>query len=83
MTTGLPVLMNVTGDVEGNPRTVRLTIPTHHQVWKHILTLDFTHQLLVQVQGVKFLYFPIFSYFSQHTPIFPIFQQFPPIFPIF
>ena len=34
-------------------------------------------------QGVKFLYFPIFSYFSQHTPIFPIFQQFPPIFPIF
>ena len=34
-------------------------------------------------QGVKFLFFPIFSYFSQHTPIFPIFQQFPPIFPIF
>ena len=25
------------------------------------------------VQGVKFLFFPIFSYFSQHTPIFPIF----------
>ena len=24
-------------------------------------------------QGVKFLFFPIFSYFSQHTPIFPIF----------
>ena len=35
------------------------------------------------MQGVKFLFFPIFSYFSQHTPIFPIFQQFPPIFPIF
>ena len=25
------------------------------------------------MQGVKFLFFPIFSYFSQHTPIFPIF----------
>ena len=25
------------------------------------------------LQGVKFLFFPIFSYFSQHTPIFPIF----------
>ena len=25
------------------------------------------------IQGVKFLFFPIFSYFSQHTPIFPIF----------
>ena len=34
-------------------------------------------------QGVKFLYFPIFSYFSQHTPIFPTFQQFTPIIPIF
>ena len=29
--------------------------------------------LHVQVQGVKFLFFPIFSYFSQHTPVFPIF----------
>ena len=29
---------------------------------------------LTQVgQGVKFLFFPIFSYFSRHTPIFPIF----------
>ena len=35
------------------------------------------------LQGVKFLFFPIFSYFSQHTPIFPIFQQFPPIFLFF
>ena len=25
------------------------------------------------MQGVKFLFFPIFSYFSEHTPIFPIF----------
>ena len=24
-------------------------------------------------QGLKFPFFPIFSYFSQHTPIFPIF----------
>ena len=28
---------------------------------------------LLELQGVKFLFFPIFSYFSQHTPIFPIF----------
>ena len=27
----------------------------------------------LKIQGVKFLFFPIFSYFSQHTPIFPIF----------
>ena len=38
MTIGLLAKKNVTGDVEVNPRTVRLTIPTHHQVWKHILT---------------------------------------------
>ena len=31
------------------------------------------YMLLCTKQGVKFLFFPIFSYFSQHTPIFPIF----------
>ena len=42
MTIGLLAQKNVTGDVEVNLRTVRLTIPTHHQVWKHILTRLYT-----------------------------------------
>ena len=50
---------------------------------KQILTDGISTFCLKFTQGVKFLFFPIFSYFSQHTPIFPIFQQFPPIFPIF
>ena len=44
--------------------------------WKEIpgAALKLTAEITIStVQGVKFLFFPIFSYFSQHTPIFPIF----------
>ena len=39
MTIGLPVLRNVTGDVEVNARTIRLTIPTRHQVLNILIRL--------------------------------------------
>ena len=41
--------------------------------WALFRETDIRDPLGSVVQGVKFLFFRIFSYFSQHTPIFPIF----------
>ena len=40
-------------------------------IFKKLLLTTYIH--FFKKQGVKFLFFPIFSYFSPHTPIFPIF----------
>ena len=46
----------------------------HHKVTgERLTTIKLNNGKLYSIQGVKFLFFPIFSYFSQHTPIFPIF----------
>ena len=53
---------------------VTFQVQTWLQIFQKSLNKGTTCSALKNhMQGVKFLFFPIFSYFSQHTPIFPIF----------